>query len=100
MEVKIQIHHNIYFQFRRQICLVFHCCFGGSLLFIYFFPPPVSDRDVMDVEKTYWALKGSNKLDLQAFQQHFSSLLPEELIPGENIYRFHTSMMTCVGWSD
>ncbi len=55
--------------------------------------PLVSDRDVMDVEKTYWALKGSGKLDLQAFHRHFNSLLPETLIPGEaNISLHHMCM--------
>ena len=36
----------------------------------------------MDVEKTYWALKGSGKFDLETFEQHVSPPLPQELIPG------------------
>ena len=36
----------------------------------------------MDVEKTYWALKGSGKFDLETFQQQISPPLPKELIPG------------------
>ncbi len=42
----------------------------------------MSEQDVMDVEKTYWALKGSGKFDLETFQQHISPPLPEELLPG------------------
>ena len=55
------------------------------MIILTYFPFSISvkDKDVMDVEKTYWALKGSGKLDLETFHQRFSSLLPEELIPGQ-----------------
>ena len=42
----------------------------------------VCEQDVMDVEKTYWALKGSGKFDLETFQQHISPPLPPEILPG------------------
>lgn len=51
----------------------------------------VSEQDVMDVEKTYWALKGSGKFDLETFQQHVSPPLPPELLPGEGAWE-------CMGW--
>ena len=46
----------------------------------------VSEQDVMDVEKTYWALKGSSgKFDVEILKHHVSPLLPEELVPGEEL---------------
>lgn len=46
----------------------------------------VSEKDVMDVEKTYWALKGSSgKFDVETLKHHVSPLLPEELVPGEGL---------------
>ncbi len=42
----------------------------------------VSEKDVMDVEKTYWALKSSGKFDLEALQRHICPPISEELVPG------------------
>lgn len=50
---------------------------------------PVSEQDVMDVEKTYWALKGSSgKFDVETLQQHVSPPLPKDLLPGKLGCRF------------
>ena len=54
----------------------------------------VCEQDVMDVEKTYWALKGSGKFDLETFQHHISPPLPEELIPGTLVL---VSRLCCSG---
>lgn len=45
----------------------------------------VSEQDVMDVEKTYWALKGSGSFDLETLQRHVSPPLPQDLLPGEDL---------------
>ena len=57
----------------RKICL-FVCWF----LFV------VRDKDVMDLEKAYWALKASNsKFDRDTFQQIVSPPLPAQLCEGK-----------------
>ena len=42
----------------------------------------VSEKDVMDVERMYWALKGGGKLDLETFERHISPPMPQGLISG------------------
>lgn len=42
----------------------------------------VTEKDVMDVEKTYWALKGSGKFDLESFQLYACPPIPHELCEG------------------
>jgi len=51
----------------------------------------------MDIEKTYWTLKGSGKLDLETFHQRFSSLLPEELLPGQLRVKFLLKGLSLAG---
>ena len=44
----------------------------------------VSDKDVMDLEKAYWALKASNsKFDLDTFREIISPPLPTQLCDSE-----------------
>ena len=46
--------------------------------------PTVGDRDVMDLEKAYWALKASNsKFDLDTFREIISPPLPLQLCDSE-----------------
>lgn len=47
---------------------------------------PVSEKDIMDIEKTYWGLKGgSGKLDIEVFQPYVSPPVPNDLVA--DLYR-------------
>ena len=50
----------------------------------YSCPPPVEVQDVMDLEKTYWGLKGSGKFDMETFEQHICPPVPKELCEGKD----------------
>ena len=44
----------------------------------------VVDRDIMDIEKTYWSLKGSNgKFDLTVLENIISPPFPQSLCQSE-----------------
>ena len=39
----------------------------------------------MDLEKTYWGLKGSGKFDLETFEKYACPPVPEELCEGNKV---------------
>lgn len=46
----------------------------------------VNEKDIMDIEKTYWGLKGgSGKFDVTVFKPYVSPPVPDELV--EDLYR-------------
>lgn len=47
---------------------------------------PVTQKEVMDLERTYWGLKGSGKFDLSTFEMYASPPVPKELCEGSNIF--------------
>ena len=59
-------------------------------------PHPVTEKDVMDVEKTYWALKGSGKFDLESFQLYACPPIPQELCEGTHMHMY-MYVYTCRG---
>ena len=49
---------------------------------VYTWTHTVTQKDVMDLEKTYWGLKGSGKFDLETFESYASPPVPTELCEG------------------
>lgn len=48
---------------------------------VYFLYSTVSEKEIMDIEKTYWGLKGgSGKFDEEVFRPYVSPPVPDDLI--------------------
>ena len=43
----------------------------------------VTPKEVMDLEKTYWGLKGSGKFDCSTFELYVTPPVPQELCEGD-----------------
>ena len=57
---------------------VYHC-----VLLNHCYVHAVTPKEVMDLEKTYWGLKGSGKFDCETFKLYITPPVPQELCEGE-----------------
>ena len=79
---------SVYSPFLLCVCLCVHVCVHTYMyMYICMLWSAVTDKDVMDLEKTYWGLKSvgrekSGKFDLETFKFYASPPVPEEVCGG------------------
>ena len=72
----------LYTTLNNDSCLyvtVYYC-----MLLEHIYVHTVTPKEVMDLEKTYWGLKGSGKFDCNTFELYITPPVPQELCEGEH----------------
>ena len=78
----------LYINLCAAMCTFVHFCIllQVPLNILYILSHTVTQKEVMDLERTYWGLKGSGKFDLNTFEMYASPPVPKELCEGTKMF--------------